>query len=156
MPSQKGGTAYKNTICSVYLSWIWGDFNMQFNDKVKGSFTLEATFVVTIILWIVFSLCYLSLLSHDQVVLYSSGQKCLRENYPEEQSREVMQKQLFILKINKVVCKENVLKKKMTVTAEIVMTAPFLSKQTEYRDEMEIENWTCSKRMWDAEIIKKE
>ena len=44
----------------------------------------------------------------------------------------------------------------MTVTAEIVMTAPFLSKQAEYRDEMEIENWTCSKRMWDAEIIKKE
>ena len=89
---------------------------MQFNDKVKGSFTLEATFVVTIILWIVFSLCYLSLLSHDQVVLYSGGQKCLRENYREEQSREVIQKQLFILKINKVVCKENVLKKKMTVT----------------------------------------
>ena len=129
---------------------------------VAGVITNERLVIASLIatalllLWIVFSLCYLSLLSHDQVVLYSSGQKCLRENYPEEQSREVMQKQLFILKINKVVCKENVLKKKMTVTAEIVMTAPFLSKQAEYRDEMEIENWTCSKRMWDAEIIKKE
>ena len=65
--------------------------------RKEGSFTVEATFVVTITLWIIFALCYLSLFSHDQAVLYSSGQRCLRENYSEQKCKEVMQKQLFIL-----------------------------------------------------------
>ena len=110
----------------------------------------------TITLWIIFALCYLSLFSHDQAVLYSSGQRCLRENYSEKKCKEVMQKQLFILKIDDVDCNTNVLYRKLKVKAKIVMTAPFLSSQKEYCDEMQIENWTCSKRLWDTEWIKKE
>ena len=117
---------------------------------------MEATFVMTITLWIIFALCYLSLFSHDQAVLYSSGQRWLRENYGEKKCKEVMQKQLFILKIDDVDCNTNVLYRKLKVKAKIVMTAPFLSSQKEYCDEMQIENWTCSKRLWDTEWIKKE
>ena len=136
---------------------LWGDFYMQHIMRRKeGSFTVEATFVVTITLWIIFALCYLSLFSHDQAVLYSGGQRCLRENYSEQKCKEVMQKQLFILKIDDVDCNTNVLYRKLKVKAKIVMTAPFLSSQKEYCDEMQIENWTCSKRLWDTEWMKKE
>ena len=124
--------------------------------RKEGSFTVEATFVVTITLWIIFALCYLSLFSHDQAVLYSSGQRCLRETYSEKKCKEVMQKQLFILKIDDVDCNTNVLYRKLKVKAKIVMTAPFLSSQKEYCDEMQIENWTCSKRLWDTKRMKKE
>ena len=40
----------------------------------KASFTVEAVFVVTIVIWIVAAICYLSVYSHDEVALYTLTQ----------------------------------------------------------------------------------
>lgn len=52
--------------------------NLRVNGK-RASFTVEAVFVVSIVIWIVAAICYLSVLSHDQTALFS-----LTQNYVEQ------------------------------------------------------------------------
>ena len=117
---------------------------------------MEATFVVTITLWIIFCVMLPFLIFSRSGGFIFEWTEVSAENYSEKKCKEVMQKQLFILKIDDVDCNTNVLYRKLKVKAKIVMTVPFLSSQKEYCDEMQIENWTCSKRLWDTEWMKKE
>lgn len=48
-------------------------------NRRRASFTVEAVFVVSIVVWIVASICYLSVFTHDQAVLFS-----LTQNYVEQ------------------------------------------------------------------------
>ena len=43
----------------------------------KASFTVEAAFIFSIAIWILFSICYLSIYVHDRTVTYSLGQHYL-------------------------------------------------------------------------------
>lgn len=58
----------------------------------KASFTVEAVLVVTIVVWIVAAICYLSVYSHDEVALYTLTQNFLElvaENGNELKESEV-------------------------------------------------------------------
>ena len=39
----------------------------------KASFTVEAAFIFSIAIWILFSICYLSMYVHDRTAVYSLG-----------------------------------------------------------------------------------
>lgn len=45
----------------------------------RASFTVEAVFVVSIIVWVVASICYLSVFTHDQAALFSLTQSYVEQ-----------------------------------------------------------------------------
>lgn len=46
----------------------------------QASFTVEAVFVMSFVVWIVVGLCYYSMYSHDKAVIYSLSQDHLEKN----------------------------------------------------------------------------
>lgn len=52
--------------------------NLRLNCR-KASFTVEAVFVVSIVVWIVVSICYLSVFTHDQTALFSLTQSYVEQ-----------------------------------------------------------------------------
>ena len=68
----------------------------------KASFTVEAAFIFSIVIWILFSICYLSMYVHDRTAVYSLGQHYLEmalENGAEVEERELKEGLPFIKEI---------------------------------------------------------
>ena len=82
----------------------------------KASFTVEAVFVVTIVIWIVAAICYLSVYSHDEVALYTLTQnflelaaengKQLKESEVQIGLREYLEEHLILSRMRRVGVKE--------------------------------------------------
>ena len=77
-----------------------------------GYFTVEATFIMTICIWVIMALLYSGLYLHDRIVVRSelSGtlEKCFRDGkkiFTTEGKADVektMKKKLFLMKIKKI------------------------------------------------------
>lgn len=92
---------------------------------LRASFTVEAAFVMSIVIWVVIAVCYLAMFTHDETALYSLGQNYLEmslENGAEYEETEWQQelrryvgRHLFITEIKNV----SIQKKLMSVKADI-------------------------------------
>lgn len=64
--------------------------------RCRGSFTVEATLVMPVILMVIFSLMYMSLLLHDKVVLQSVAEEALvRCNQICQRPSDIMSSQIY-------------------------------------------------------------
>ena len=81
----------------------------------RGYYTVEATFIVTICVWMLVALCYTGFYVHDELLLESEGNEQTaawiaegrkeREKW-EKQLRSILQKKMFLLKISAVDAKK--------------------------------------------------
>ena len=68
--------------------------------ELKGSITVEATFVLPVILVVIFSLLYMSLILHDKVVLQTIAQEALvRSNQLCHQPSDVLSSEIYYSKL---------------------------------------------------------
>lgn len=140
--------------------------NLWLNRR-RASFTVEAVFVVTIIVWVVASVCYLSVFTHDQAALFSLTQSYVEE--VEENGKEFTEDRLAVglapyLRSHMMLCRiGNIsVKKKLTsVDVDIEYTAeirfPFARELLRAGHPRRIrichEVLFAPHRMWSMEVI---
>lgn len=134
----------------------------------KASFTVEAVFVVTIVIWIVAAVCYLSVYSHDEAALYTLTQnflelavengKDLKESEVQIGLRKYLEEHLILTRTKQV----GVKKKLRFVYADIEYYAdvrfPFASMLLPAARGKQIrishEKLFAPDYMWDCEAVK--
>ncbi len=115
--------------------------------KIKGSYTIEAIFVVPIILGLIFVMIYILYYFHDKNVVYSNMQKAVinvaedRKEYTNDKEwQQDMQDNLWIFKIKSGSISKDKLYIKSDVLAECDLDIPILNyflkstQQIELRD----------------------
>ncbi len=137
-------------------------------DVSRGSFTVEATFVVTISMWIVLMVCYIAMYAHDEVALYSLSHNYLEmtfENEADPQEDRVaqglsqyLQRHLVIGRVRDVSVKNKLLSVEAEFTYEVSVSVAFIKKMMTGKEgitlKMSREKFEPAKRMWDCEIIE--
>lgn len=134
----------------------------------KASFTVEAVFVMSITVWVLAGICYLSLYSHDQTAMYSlvqnqlemsveNGREC-SETDIQNGLREYLQKHSMICRIDQVSVKKNMLSVQVDVRFHPEITLPFVRQLLSAEGGRTI---SCSHEvlfapyyLWDSENIK--
>lgn len=102
----------------------------------EGSFTVEATFVVNLVIWIILSICYLSYYSHDVTVAYSLGQGCLERGFSngadknegeiQEAIRSDLSKCLMICKLQNIEVKKQLTRVDVRLHLQLKIHFPFI------------------------------
>lgn len=78
----------ENSFCSVYFVGI--------SLKTGGSFTVEASLIVPMILFTIMTFLNIAIYCHDRAVLFSAGQKaCLISVYEEKENMTLAAKEYF-------------------------------------------------------------
>ncbi len=131
---------------------------------------MEAVFVMSIVVWILVSVCYLALYSHDRAVLYSLGQNYLElsvENGADvtaggirDGMKQYLQRYMLITRVDSV----RVTREIRTVKAEVVfypeirlsMTRKLLGGSAGVRCSISHEVIFPPHEMWDHELIKEQ
>lgn len=134
----------------------------------KASFTVEAAFVISIIVWVLAGICYLSLYSHDQTALYSlvknelemsleNGRECSEADI-QNGLREYLQEHCMICRIDTISVRKNILSVQVELKFHPEITLPFVRQLLSAGDERTIR---CSHEvlfapyyLWDSESIK--
>lgn len=95
--------------------------------KLGGYYTVEATFVVTICLWVLIGLCYTGLYVHDSLLLESeiNGQTAAwisdgggKQEKWEKLTKKKLQKKMFLMRIQSVKAKKGLTCRKITIQFE--------------------------------------
>lgn len=133
----------------------------------RASFTVEAVFIMSITIWILLSICYLSMYAHDCTAIYSLGESFLErevENGKECKEQEMVSalkdyltEHLMISQIEEV----SVKKKLLSVEGEILFCVdihvPFLKNiltgEKGKRVHLSHEKIFPPYYMWDSEVI---
>lgn len=131
---------------------------------------MEAVFVMSIVVWILVSVCYLALYSHDRAVLYSLGQNYLEmsvENGADTTAGEIrdgmkgyLQKYMLITRVDSVRVTRGI----RTVKAEVAfcpeiqlsMTRELLGGSSGGHCSISHEVIVPSHEMWDLELMKEQ
>lgn len=96
-----------------------------------ASYTVEAAFVVPIVLGIVFVILYSIFLQHDRVILRANLENLIfllaEEDIEKKEYDNYLSKGLWILKLEKTTIKNNKIMAKGTVKGEAVMQIPVLN-----------------------------
>lgn len=140
--------------------------NLRLNRR-RASFTVEAVFVVSMIVWVVASVCYLSVFTHDQAAMFSLTQSYVEQM--EENGNEFTEDRLEAglapyLRSHMMLCRISYIsvKKKLTsVNVEIEYTAevrfPFarelLRAGRPRRAQICHEVLFAPHRMWSMEVV---
>ena len=136
----------------------------------KASFTVEAAFIFSIDIWILFSICYLSIYVHDRTVTYSLGQHYLEvavENgaeVGEEELKEGLERylsqKLLLCDIGKVHVKKGLTSVEAEVSLLLTIQFPFvkelLTGQKGKKIDLSHEKLSAPNILWDVEVIKGE
>ncbi len=106
--------------------------------KKAGYYTVEATFIMSICVWLMTALCYGGFYVHDRIVLETetnegTAQWLAAEHAPtssvwEQKVRKEWNRQLFIMNIKSVKARNKILYEKVTVTCELSVSVPLLKK----------------------------
>lgn len=134
----------------------------------KASFTVEAAFIFSIAIWILFSICYLSMYVHDRTTAYSLGQHYLDialENASgvgeielKEGLEEYLAEKLLICKIGRVYVKKGLISVEAEVSLLLTIQFPFVKELLTGREGKKIklshERLSAPDVLWDAEVIK--
>ena len=99
---------------------------------------MEATFIMSICVWLMTALCYGGFYVHDRIVLETetnegTAQWLAAEHAPtssvwEQKVRKEWNRQLFIMNIKSVKARNKILYEKVTVTCELSVSVPLLKK----------------------------
>lgn len=135
--------------------------------KGTASFTVEAVFIMSITIWVIFSICYLSIYAHDRTAIYSLGEGFLEEvveNGKEWEDkdtfrfRKYLEEHLIILKIKEVSVRKKVLSVEADILFYVDIHVPFIQKMLTGEDGKQIylshERIFPPYYMWDGEVIR--
>ncbi len=136
----------------------------------KASFTVEAAFIFSIAIWILFSICYLSMYVHDRTVVYSLGQHYLEmalENGADAGEGELkkglekyLSEKLLISDIGRVYVKKGLVSVEAEVSLLLTIRVPFvkalLTGQEGKKIDLSHEKLSAPSILWDAEVTKGE
>lgn len=136
----------------------------------KASFTVEAAFIFSIAIWILFSICYLSMYVHDRTMAFSLGQHYLEmalENGAEvgegklkEGLEEYLSEKLLICDLGGVHVKKGLASVEAEVSLLLTIRFPFIKELFTGRKGKKIylshEMLSAPDILWDAEVIKGE
>lgn len=134
----------------------------------KGSFTVEAAFIFSITIWIIFSICYLSMYVHDRTAAYSLGQHYLEmalengadveEGELKEGLEEYLSEKLLISEIGKVHVKKGLASMEAEIPLILTIRFPFVKELLTGQEGKKIylshEKLSAPDILWDAGVIK--
>ncbi len=131
-------------------------------------YTVEATFVVSICVWVLFALIYGGCYVHDRMVLgsitnemtakrFQNGEKKVTEKW-EKKVKKKLDKHLFVMRVSSVEGKKKTLYVKMTVSYRLVISSDMIkhilssgSEGTKYVTKREIVKPMETK--WDYDML---
>lgn len=136
---------------------------------MRGSYTLEATFVVTIGIWVMIAILYSGMYTHDRVILESTVNEMtyarLSANREEKTGqwrkrvKDTLQTKLFLLRIQEVKEKKGLMWDTVTVRYTLPISWKYMKKvlaggkaQLEYETTREVTKPV--EYMWDAAVIQ--
>lgn len=104
----------------------------------RASFTVEAAFVMSITIWVLTGICYLSLYSHDQAAMYSllqnyletsveNGKDC-SESEMQKGMKVYLQKHCVICRVDSVLVKKELLSVRAEVKFHPEITLPVIRR----------------------------
>ncbi len=134
----------------------------------KASFTVEAAFIFSIAIWILFSICYLSMYVHDRTAVYSLGQHYLEmalENGAEVEERELragleayLSEKLLISEVERIHVKKGLVSVEAEISLLLTIQFPFvkeiLTGQEGKNIDLAHERLSAPNVLWDSEVIK--
>lgn len=135
-------------------------------DMRKASFTVESTFVLTITIWIVMSICYFSMYAHDRTVLYALAQNHVEEWSEQKENEKVISESLqqyadnylVITEVQGVKMRKGIHKVDATIDYRLKIHFPFVNKlfQTKEKGEIKIsrENLRPAYYLWDSQVVE--
>lgn len=128
-----------------------------------GYYTLEATFIVSICIWVIFALCYTGFYVHDSLLLESGVNEHLAsgrgDNAWEKNTKRELQKKMLLLRIRQVKVKKQLTSVKVKVNYTLPVSwkklkRMFLGSQSQQVYEAERETVKASHYRWDCDILK--
>ncbi len=128
----------------------------------KASFTVEATFVMLIVVWVVLVLVYSSFYLHDRVVLASDLQFHLQMDEVEQSTiQEKMQSRLFLIDLNDIKQEDGLLSLGATARYHITIRDQWIKMMLLHGGEkgeyhVEKDRASQAELMWDATVIDSE
>ncbi len=128
--------------------------------KIRGSYTVEATFIVTIVIWIIVHICYGGMYVHDRLILGSVSNEALAfrlaiqesENQWNTEIKSEIQEALFFMDVSSVKIESGLASYKMSVNC----TYTIFGKKKKYTYKTERENVNPTIYKWDYDILKGE
>lgn len=135
---------------------------------VIGSFTVEATFVIPISIWIVVLVCYLAMYAHDETVLVSLGHNYLEMAFEngenpsvsslETNMQKYLQKHLLIGQVDEVAVKKTGWSVCASFTYQSKVSESFIKKLLTGKEGRKVsvsrERFLPAERMWESEIFE--
>ncbi len=113
--------------------------------KISGSYTVEAAFIVPIILGILFSMIYILYIYHDKVILYSNMEKTMisvvngeRQISNDEEWQKELSQNLWFFKIKSGSISEHAVIVKANVSAEQNLSIPVMEYFMAGRQKIEL------------------
>lgn len=132
--------------------------------RCEGSYTVEATFVVTVCVWLIIAMCYTGCYVHDELILESECNGCAakwiadgekdRRTW-EVQMKKKWQKKLFLIRISSVQAKKRLTGERITVRCSLPVSWKKLKSMLAGKDgilsyEFERENISAARYLWDS------
>lgn len=115
--------------------------------RMKGSYTMEAVFVIPIILGLIFAMIYVMFYLHDKAVIYCNQQQAVvhvaegkKEYKDNEEWKQDMQDGLWIFQTVSGSINKDKLYIKSEVTAECVMNIPVIGYFIDSKQEIKTED----------------
>lgn len=144
----------------MYMETIW-------MKRMRASFTVEAVFVMTIAIWVIAALCYLSVYSHDRTALYSLAQNYLEQSVENGKNcveseiqagmKKYLEEHMLLFRIDGVSIKKGALSVRSEIRFHIETQLPFaaglLSSDRKRRSSISHEVMFAPCYMWDCEIL---
>lgn len=108
---------------------------MEYKDKWafgnggSASFTVEATFVMIIVIWVIVILLYGTIYIHDETVMKSLLQLRFQQGYTEEADIiKVLQEKLFLIQCDEIKVTQGILNDKLTLSYHVSIRDKLIRK----------------------------
>lgn len=134
--------------------------------RIKGVYTVEAVFIMSICVWVMMALCYGGMYVHDKVVLESvsngetaawlSSMESKEESQWKKDLKQELDKKLFLFQIRSVKVTSGWKEKKVQIRYRVpvswkLLKKIFMENRSEAVYETSRENITPAKSMWEGE-----
>jgi hypothetical protein len=133
----------------------------------EASFTVEAVFIMSITIWLLLSVCYLTMYAHDQTVIVSLLHQSV-DNTQEKgvepissgnkQEMETLNSQLVLMQIQSLQIKKKILSVEVKANVKINVSFPLLERIWNGKEGKTItishENISAPLYLWNCEIGK--
>ena len=134
-----------------------------------GYYTVEATFIMTICIWVIMALFYSGVYVHDRMIAKSEMNEALAEHFQngegdvtgswQTQVKEELKKKLFLMKVHKLETNKGIVSSDMSLTYELPISLDrlkqiFTSGESTLSLSVSRELVKPAKYKWDYDILK--